>query len=26
VGASHQTGWSAMVCKMINQLSHYPVT
>ncbi|WP_255118872.1 MULTISPECIES: MGH1-like glycoside hydrolase domain-containing protein [unclassified Synechococcus] len=26
VGASHQTGWSAMVCKMINQLSRYPVT
>ena len=26
VGASHQTGWSAMVCKMINQLSHYPTT
>jgi hypothetical protein len=24
VGASHQTGWSAMVCKMINQLSRYP--
>ncbi|MCP9883910.1 glucosidase [Synechococcus sp. ATX 2A4] len=25
VGASHQTGWSAIVCKMINQLSQYPV-
>lgn len=24
VGASHQTGWSAMVAKMINQLSRYP--
>ena len=24
VGASHQTGWSAMVCKMITQLSMYP--
>ena len=24
VGASHQTGWTAMVCKMINQLSRYP--
>jgi hypothetical protein len=24
VGASHQTGWTAMVCKMINQLSCYP--
>mgnify|MGYP006276376325 CR=1 FL=1 len=24
VGASHQTGWSAMVCKMIHQLSRYP--
>jgi len=24
VGASHQTGWSAMVCKMLNQLSRYP--
>lgn len=24
VGASHQTGWSAIVCKMINQLSQYP--
>ena len=24
VGASHQTGWSAMACKMINQLSRYP--
>jgi len=23
VGASHQTGWSAMVCKIINQLSRY---
>jgi hypothetical protein len=23
VGASHQTGWSAMVAKMVNQLSHY---
>jgi hypothetical protein len=26
VGASHQTGWSAMVCKMINQLNRYPIT
>jgi hypothetical protein len=24
VGASHQTGWSVLVCKMINQLSLYP--
>jgi hypothetical protein len=24
IGASHQTGWSAMACKMINQLSNYP--
>lgn len=24
VGASHQTGWSAMVAKMINQLNCYP--
>jgi hypothetical protein len=24
VGASHQTGWTAMVAKMVNQLSHYP--
>jgi hypothetical protein len=24
VGASHQTGWSALVCKMIHQLSRYP--
>ncbi|MFN9643574.1 MAG: MGH1-like glycoside hydrolase domain-containing protein [Cyanobacteriota bacterium] len=24
VGASHQTGWSALVCKMLQQLSHYP--
>ncbi|MEI7953009.1 MAG: glucosidase, partial [Synechococcaceae cyanobacterium ELA182] len=24
VGASHQTGWSAMACKMLNQLSRYP--
>ncbi|MCP9849435.1 glucosidase [Cyanobium sp. Morenito 9A2] len=24
VGASHQTGWSAMVVKMIDQLSRYP--
>ena len=24
VGASHQTGWSAMVAKMINQLNRYP--
>ena len=24
VGASHQTGWSALVCKMIHQLSCYP--
>jgi hypothetical protein len=23
VGASHQTGWSAMVCKMLNQLNRY---
>jgi hypothetical protein len=26
VGASHQTGWTAMVCKMINQLSRYPIS
>ena len=26
VGASHQTGWTAMVCKMINQLGRYPTT
>jgi hypothetical protein len=26
VGASHQTGWTAMVCKMINQLNRYPST
>ena len=26
VGASHQTGWTAMVCKMLNQLSRYPVS
>jgi len=26
VGASHQTGWTAMVCKMIHQLSRYPVS
>ena len=26
VGASHQTGLTAMVCKMINQLSRYPTT
>jgi len=25
MGASHQTGWSAIVCKMINKLSRYPV-
>ena len=25
VGASHQTGWSAMVCKMLNQLNRYPL-
>ncbi|MFN9622854.1 MAG: MGH1-like glycoside hydrolase domain-containing protein [Cyanobacteriota bacterium] len=24
VGASHQTGWSALVCKMLQQLSLYP--
>jgi len=24
IGASHQTGWSVLVCKMINQLSRYP--
>ena len=24
LGASHQTGWSALVAKMINQLSRYP--
>jgi hypothetical protein len=24
IGASHQTGWTAMVAKMINQLSCYP--
>ena len=24
VGASHQTGWSALVAKMVNQLSRYP--
>ena len=24
VGASHQTGWSATVAKMVNQLSRYP--
>ncbi|MGA1302771.1 MAG: MGH1-like glycoside hydrolase domain-containing protein [Cyanobium sp.] len=24
VGASHQTGWSALVCKMIHQLACYP--
>ena len=24
VGASHQTGWTALVCKMIHQLSCYP--
>jgi hypothetical protein len=23
VGASHQTGWTAMVCKLITQLSQY---
>ena len=26
VGASHQTGWTAMVCKMITQLSRYPLS
>jgi hypothetical protein len=25
VGASHQTGWSAVVAKMINQLHRYPL-
>ncbi|MFN9620925.1 MAG: MGH1-like glycoside hydrolase domain-containing protein [Synechococcaceae cyanobacterium] len=24
LGASHQTGWTAMVCKMITQLNRYP--
>ncbi|MFM9088035.1 MAG: MGH1-like glycoside hydrolase domain-containing protein [Cyanobium sp.] len=24
LGASHQTGWTALVCKMIHQLSRYP--
>jgi hypothetical protein len=24
VGASHQTGWTAMVCKMLDQLNRYP--
>jgi hypothetical protein len=24
LGASHQTGWSALVCKMLQQLSLYP--
>jgi hypothetical protein len=24
VGASHQTGWSAVVAKMVHQLSRYP--
>jgi len=24
IGASHQTGWTALVAKMINQLSRYP--
>ena len=24
IGASHQTGWSAMACKMLSQLSNYP--
>ena len=24
LGASHQTGWSALVCKMLVQLSRYP--
>ncbi len=24
VGASHQTGWTAMVCKLIEQLNRYP--
>ena len=24
IGASHQTGWSAMVAKLIQQLSRYP--
>ena len=26
VGASHQTGWTAMVCKMIDQLNRYPIS
>jgi hypothetical protein len=26
VGASHQTGWSAVVAKMVHQLSRYPAT
>jgi len=26
VGASHQTGWTAMVCKMIDQLNRYPTS
>ncbi|MFN9908265.1 MAG: hypothetical protein ACK56F_19415, partial [bacterium] len=25
LGASHQTGWTAMVAKMIQQLNRYPV-
>jgi hypothetical protein len=25
LGASHQTGWTAMVCKMITQLNRYPI-
>jgi hypothetical protein len=25
IGASHQTGWTAMVAKMIHQLSRYPI-
>ena len=24
IGASHQTGWTAMVCKMLVQLARYP--
>jgi hypothetical protein len=26
VGASHQTGWSAVVAKMVHQLSRYPAS
>jgi hypothetical protein len=25
LGASHQTGWTAMVCKMLQQLNRYPI-